>query len=681
MSTRHLPRACLLFLSFVTCAVASADLARLRSRHEAEWLARVDLDTARAHLAALCEDGSWPDIDYANTEGTNWPQLLHIERASLLAKAYRAPNSSLARDPTVRDAIGRAWEYWFTRDFTNVNWWYNEIGVPRALAPGLLLLRDELTAREREQGLRILARAKIQAESQNLVWLAEINALRGLIAGDVDLVTGAYGRIAQEISVVAPGAEGVQADMSLLQHRRCLYNHGYGASFAVDATRLAGLLAGTRFALPPERVALLESFLLDGSQWMGLGPWQDWGARGREIARVGRGLGSYMAVAAENLLALDPPPERASELRDLVARVRETPDAPALIGARHFWRGDFTAFHRPGFYASVRSFSLRLANTDFNGPENLFAHHLADGATALMTRGGEYATIFPFWNWQRIPGTTARQHPPLKPATARRENGSRAFAGAATDGRSAMVAFDFERDGLVAHKAWFLSDAGLVALGAGITDPDSRPVVTTLNQTLARSPVTSAPDATWLHHDGLLYATLDGATLKHESSTRESSWRAIHQNLSAAPIRADLFSAWIDHGNGPRDAAYAYLVAPVAETETNIDADSVATRRAEIRILANTPHVQAVAHASSRVAGAVFYEAGELDFGRFGRLAVDAPCALLLVWDESSAVTLTVADPAQSVTTLRVRLGSTRAEFTLPAGADAGASVTQSLRL
>ncbi|MCU0791378.1 MAG: polysaccharide lyase beta-sandwich domain-containing protein [Opitutaceae bacterium] len=651
------------------------DLDAVRARLEEDWLARVDIDAARTQLAALREDGAWPDLDYANREGTNWPQLIHAERATLLAKAWRAPDSPLARDPALRAAIGRAWEFWFARDFTNHNWWYNEIGVPRALAPGLLLLRDELTPREREQGLRILARAKIQAESQNLVWLAEINALRGLIAGDADLVARAYGRIAQEIRVVAPGAEGVQADMSLLQHRRCLYNHGYGASFAVDATRLARLLSGTRFALPPERIALLESFLLDGSQWMGLGPWQDWGARGREIARVGRGLGTYQAVAAETLLALAPLPARAEELRALAARVRETPDAPALVGARHFWRADFTAFHRPGFYASVRSFSSRLANTDFNGPENLFAHHLADGATALMTRGGEYAAVFPFWNWQRIPGTTSRQAPLLKPATARRENGSRAFAGAATDGRSAMVAFDFERDGLSARKAWFLSDAGLVALGAGISDPENQPVVTTLNQALLRGALTVAPDSTWLHHDGLLYATLDGTALRHESDERESSWRAIHQNLSDAPIRAELFTAWLDHGAGPRDAAYAYLIAPASTT----NADQITSRRESVRILANSSEVQAVAHAASRTAGVVFYAPGELEFGRFGRLSVDAACAVLLTWDDSGSISVTVADPAQSAAALRLRLGAARAEFILPDGQQAGASVTRVL--
>lgn len=671
---RFLALFCLLFAA--ADAARADDLAVLRARLESEWLAEVDADAARQHFASLRGDGSWPDLDYANRQGTDWPHLGHIERATLLARAYRAPSPPLTGDAALRDAIGRAWEFWFARDFTNANWWYNEIGIPRALAPGLLLLRDELTPREREQGLRILARAKIQAESQNLVWLAEINALRGLISGDADLVARAYGRIATEIRIVAPGAEGVQADFSLLQHRRCLYNHGYGASFAVDSTHLAGLLAGTRFALPPEHIALLESYLLDGSQWMGLGPWQDWGARGREIARVGRGLGTYLAVAAENLLALDPPPPRAAELRDLAARVRERPGAPALSGARHFWRADFTALQRPGFYASVRGFSDRLANTDFNGPENLYAHHLADGATALMTRGGEYAAIFPLWNWQRIPGTTARQAPPLEPGRARRERGSRPFVGGVSDGRAAFAVVDLERDGLVAKKSWLLSDAGLVALGAGIADSSVAPVATTLNQAILRGQVVAEGD-TLVWHDGLAYLALGDTRLRHTAEPRVESWRRIHKNLPATPVSGDIFTTWIDHGAAPRDATYAYLVTPAADTT----AARARVTAPGIRILANTPALQAIAEPVTGLLGAAFHSPGELDLGASGKLVTDDPCVLLLRMLPGSRAELSVADPAQTLARVRIRIGSARAEIALPSGPEAGRGVTQTLRL
>ncbi len=680
---RFLLRSVIAALFFLTATLSFAapaltgDLETLRTRLTAEWLSNVDIPAARAALAAQSPDGSWPDLDYADKHGTNWPHLQHIERSTLLARAYSQPGSALARDPAARAAIARAWEFWFTRDFINVNWWYNEIGVPASLARGLVLLREELSPRELEQGLRILARAKIQAESQNLVWLAEINALRGLLSADEALVARAYSRIAAEIRVVTPGAEGLQADFSLLQHRRCLYNHGYGASFAVDGTRLARLLSGTRFALPPGRIALLENLLLDGSQWMGLGPWQDWAARGREIARIGRGRGTYQAVAAENLLGLAPPSPRAAELRALVARVREQAGAPSLSGARHFWRADFTVLQRPGFYASVRTFSSRLANTDFNGPENLLGHHLADGATTLMSYGGEYASIFPLWNWQRIPGVTARQSPPLVPGRPRRENGSRAFAGGVSDGRVAFAAFDFERDGLSARKAWFLTDAGLLALGAGISDPEPDPVATTLNQCLLRGAVVAGNDAgtAWLWHDGLAYLSLDGATLHHEAGPRTSSWRVIHQNLPATPVTGELFTAWLDHGCAPRDASYAYLVAPAA--------DAAATRAlvnaSRVRIVANTPALQAAASPAEGLLGAAFYAPGELDLGASGLLAVDQPCLVLLRRLADSATELGVADPTAKLARVTVRLGSARAEFTLPAGPDAGRSVTRIL--
>ena len=66
----------------------------------------------------------------------------------------------------------------------------------------------------------------------------------------------------------------------------------------------------------------------------------------------------------------------AADLRAVAGQ----PQAPPLVGNRHFWRADFMAHHRPGYYASARMHSKRIASTD--GPANsegLLSHHLADG--------------------------------------------------------------------------------------------------------------------------------------------------------------------------------------------------------------------------------------------------------------------------------------------------------------
>lgn len=656
-------RAALLLLLTAVAVCAADDLDTVRQRLAAEWPAP-EAAEIRQLLERQSKDGSWSDIDYNEPATTTWPSLRHMERTRDLALAWAGPDAELHRDPGLREAVGRAWEFWFQRDPVNENWWHNEIGVPRALAPALLVMKDELTPREKEQGLRILERSEIKGESQNLVWLAEINALRGLIADDPDLVQRAYGRIAQEIRTVP--SEGLQADMSLLQHRGCLYNHGYGASFAVDGTRLARLLDGTRISLPKDKTDLLAAYLLDGSQWMAFGPHADFGARGREVARPGGGPAtkSYLQVAAENLLALDKPP-RAEELRALVSRAGSAPDAPPLEGARHFWRADFTVAQSPGFYTSVRMFSDRIANTDFNGPENLLGHHLADGVTTLMTHGGEYRGIFPFWDWQKLPGITARQEPPLKPGAPRRDKGSRCFVGGVSDGTAAFSAFDFERDGLVAKKAWLLFPGGLLALGSGITDDTGVPVVTTVNQCLKQGPVEA--DGQTVRHDGLRYTALETTKLAHTGGSREGSWRRIHAQESDAAVAGDIFTLTIDHGASPREATYAYFV----QTD---GADTAAPT-----ILANTPELQAAE--TDDLAGAAFYQPGRVKTARFGTLSAAQPCLVLMRRQDSGEAALSVTDPTGKLEEVEIAAGLKRMTVKLPRGDAAGATVTRTIKL
>lgn len=655
-----------LALAFLLVAVgvrAADDLETVRQRLGAEWPAP-DAEEVRKLLDTQGGDGSWPDIDYNNRATTTWPSLRHMERTRDLALVWTDSDSALHRDRRVRAAVGRAWEFWFRRDPVNENWWHNEIGVPRALAPALLVMKEELTPREKEQGLRILERSQIKGESQNLMWLAEINALRGLIADDPDLVQRACARIAQEIRTVP--SEGLQADMSLLQHRGCLYNHGYGASFAVDGTRLARLLDGTRFAFPPEKTNLLAAYVLDGSQWMALGPHADFGARGREIARPGGGPAkkSYLQVSAENLLALQRPP-RPEELRALVARVAAEPDAPPLYGAKHFWRSDYSVAQGQGFYASVRMYSDRIANTDFNGPENLLGHHLADGVTTLMTHGGEYRGIFPLWDWQRLPGVTARQKPPLKPGAPRRDHGSRDFVGGVSDGTAVFSAFDFERDGLVAKKAWLLFPGGLLALGAGITDETGTPVVTTVNQ--CRQEGAFEADAQSARHDGLRYTAIDGTKFRHTTDSRKGSWRRIHAQESAAAVAGDIFTLAIEHGTSPRSAAYAYFIQP--------DSSQGPTPK----ILVNTPEVQA--GENENLAGAAFYQPGRVKTVQFGTIAAAQPCLVLLRREKDGETTLSVADPTGKLEQAEISIGAQKISFRLPRRDQAGATVTRTIKL
>jgi chondroitin AC lyase len=695
-----------------TASPAAADTAAVGKENPPETLVELNLIKARilAPLAepidaaavgrlidSLGEDGSWPEVDYGDQRRSAWTTSGHLSNVLLLARAYRSPHSKLAANDKLQGALGRSLDYWLRHDFQNSNWWWNQIGVPRTLAPILLLIDDELTGSQRSKGLEILRRARIGMTGQNLVWVTEITALRGILEQDRELVAAAYRRIAEEIRVGA--GEGIQPDFSFHQHGPCLYSHGYGAAFAVDCSRIATQVAGTSLAFPPEKIAILSRMLLDGSQWMARGAASDFGAEGREITRKGQNV-RYLATAAENMLQL--PSGREAEFRALQARASDRP-APPLEGNRHFWCSDIMTHHRPNYYTSARMFSNRIANTDDPcNSEGLKSHHVADGCNLVLRAGNEYRDVFPVWDWQKVPGATVEQKPQLIGSP--RSQGERSFVGGVSDGGYGMAALDLARDALAARKSWFFFDQEVVCLGAGITCGSNNPVLTTLNQCNLQGDVLIQEPAgdrklepgdhalehpAWLWHDRLAYVFLQPAAVRLQNGSQSGSWWEINHQYAKQELARKIFTAWIDHGAGPKDASYAYLVVP------DVDPASVEpyASRPPVRILANRAAFQAVWHETLRIAAAAFYQPGALEIHPGLEIAVTEPCLTLLhespgklvVWmsnpeNKQATVVMEVtgAWAGEGVEILNDRQRS-RVAFPLPGGAAAGSSLSRTL--
>lgn len=639
-------------------------------------------------------DGSWPDVDYANQDTTHWKPIEHLRNCLVMAQAYAGPKSSLKADAGLRSGLNRGLNYWLKHDFRRP-WWFDSIGITSVLGNAMLLFEDELTERQLADGAKILSRATLSATGQNLVWMSSITAVRGILQRDPDLVSKAYAHIASEIRISK--GEGIQQDFSFHQHGPCLYNHGYGAGFASDCSRLAGLVADTAFAFSQEKIDILSSYVLEGSQWLARGSTPEYGAKGREITREGASAG-YLARVARNMRRL--PTGRDAEFRDLAARASDR-KAPPLVGNRHFWCSDIMVHHRPGFMASARMHSVRIANTDgLSGcDEGQQSHHLSDGCNYLYRTGREYVDIFPVWDWRKVPGTTVEQLP--EEMGEPRRTGTTAFVGGVTDGACGLAAFDFERDGLVARKAWFFFGDQYVCLGAGIGSSSGHPVATTVNQCHLAGRTAFLSDGkretldrgarrlggpTWVHHDRVGYIFPEAADLHLSCQNQTGSWWRISTQRSDRQVRHPVFKLWIDHGTSPSDAGYAYVVAPgVSATEARRLAGSL-----PVTVLANDADLQAVRQGRLGVTGIAFYRPGETEFARGLSLGVDRAC-LVLVQKRGGRFTASVSNPRNrklKVTlTVGLRLsgpkarqlksGQTRLTFDLPGGMDAGKSVTQ----
>lgn len=653
----------------------------VRDRMLAPYQAPPPAERVRQLRATLKKDGSWPDVNYSGTSTTAWEPAEHLRRLLTLTQAWFAPTSAAHGNAELASEISRALDCWLCKDPRRW-WWWDCIGAPGTLSLILLMLDEHLTECQQKKGIEILERAQLSHTGQNLVWQAEITARRAALQRDADLLRRAFDLIVSEIRISS--GDGIQADFSFHQHGHCLYNHGYGAGFAQDNARLAALTAGTPFAYPPEKIALLSAYILDGSQWLAFGNHSDFGAEGREITRPGQSA-LYLGEAAQDMLNVAT--GRENEFRALAARIAGEQAQP-LVGNKHFARSDIMVHHRPGWYMSARMYSERTLNTDgLSGcDEGLLGHYLAEGATCLMSHGNEYLDIFPVWDWQRVPGTTVElaPHQPGEPS----RKGESAFAGGASDGTVGVAAFHLKRDSLRARKAWFFFSNAAVCLGTGIHGETDYPVVTTLNQCRLRGPVTVGRDGTevevpdegehtldarWIWHDGIGYL-FDKVTPVHLSNAScTGNWKRISAQRSSDPVTDKVFMLGLAHGVRPGGAAYAYAVLPGTEVQTVPGF----VREPPFKIAANSMKVQAVYHPGDAAFGLVFHEAGPWEWQKW-RVVVDRPC-VLVIRREQAGWRLAVADPAAGSDTMRVELtrpdGRTQGmNVKLPEGQNGGAS-------
>jgi chondroitin AC lyase len=348
--------------------------------------------------------------------------------------------------------------------------------------------------------------------------------------------------------------------------------------------------------------------------------------------------------------------------------------------------------------------STRVAGTESINGENLRGQHLSDGATYVYRRGDEYEDIFPVWDWHRLPGVTTYAEGPMTWFDRKREGSH--FVGEVSDGRYGAAAMELRRDGLTARKAWFFLDDGFVCLGAGLHADQDRAVETTLNQCLLNGEVrvaaggqttTLAPGTRqhldhprWMYHDGIGYLFLQPAEATVSNQEQSGSWKSVIATEPGDPVTRRVFSLSIEHSRQPRDASYAYMILPGTDPE-RLAADA---RRPEVRIMSNTPALQAVRNEVLKLTQAVFYQPGQVDLGDGRTAAVDRPC-LLMGERSGDVLKLSVADPTQQLDRVQIELsghftgegcrydpscGKSIVTFALPAGGDAGKSVVRSLR-
>lgn len=672
-------------VSFNIYGQTASDIETLQTRLFGDYLKGSSTSSA-SFLSSQLADGSWSDVDYADQGATTWKPSTHLDRLLKMSVAYNKTGDANYHSIAMFNGISNGITYWVNAKPTSTNSWQNGQGKQLYIGKFLILMRDYLSASIRTSiSPELNDISQITGETgQNLIWKSVSTVQRGIIEKNSNWVRIGMDSIKGQLKVFS--AEGIQADNSFHQHGAQLYSGGYGRVFIGDVSYWVYLTRDLGFGFSTEAKQLLGKLYLDGSRWMIRGSMFDYGAQGREISR------SSTSTAASSLISSGDYikqilPDRASECEALKMHIQGTGPDP-LSGNKHFWRSDFMAHHRAGYYTSVKMCSNRTKGTEFGNGENSKGSWLPFGLTYIARTGKEYDNIFPTWDWTGLPGVTSPNVTfPL--TTWGMVNQSTTFVGGASDGTYGAAAMDFDKLSTKAKKAYFYFDKEFVCLGTAISSTNSNPIFTTINQCLKSGDMavngtaytseaqTFTSNKVRVHHDNIGYLLLNNGSGTVSLASRSGSWYDINTSQSSTSITKDVFTMRIAHGTQPSNGSYAYAVVP-GITRSNFETYAATP---PVSIVSNTSSIQAVYNAQLGVYQAVFYAAGTVNFGTALTIDVDKPC-IVVARNMGSSTKLTVSNPLATAITVKcgLKVGSaSRVEtsFDLPGGQLGGESVSK----
>ncbi|MFE6157574.1 polysaccharide lyase 8 family protein [Streptomyces sp. NPDC056486] len=493
--------------------------------------------------------GWWRDLDRSAGRSALWADLSPVKdpgnfgqsytRLRTIATAWATPGTSLSESAEAADALLDALRFLHAGAYNtglpeSGNWWFWEIGAPRALMDTCVLLREKIPAADLTKYVSTVAKfcpdpdrrtnAPTLAETgANRADKAVIVALRGLVAKDAatlalarDGLSDVRDKGRNSLFTYVTSGDGFYEDGSFVQHGSVAYTGTYGSVLLGSAGQLIALLADSEWAVTDPKTSVLyeavdrtfSPVVFDGLMMDAL--------RGRATSREKAPDHKDGAAALTNILQLadGAPAAYAERWRALakgwIRRNKTHPylslvGVPALARAKtvlddsavpvtdrltgHFAFADMdrVVHRRPGWALTLSLSSKRIAAYEAGNGENLHGWYTGDGMAYLYDGDdlgqfgdGFWATVDPY----RLPGTTVdtrtRADIGSGGGTGTYLPKNAVAGGAVLDGTYGAAAMELMADGstLRARKAWFFLDNAVVALGADITASDGRTVET-----------------------------------------------------------------------------------------------------------------------------------------------------------------------------------------------------------
>jgi chondroitin AC lyase len=678
-----------LFCLTMNVAYGQDDLQIVESRITRYLKEDVNVDAlnrdVQSNLAAMQLDGHWSTVDYASKAETNWSPLTHLNRMKQFALALALNGEKQTSGQKLVSQTRSGLRYWLKADPKSINWFQNDIASPTAIGEILMLLKDSKVLPSSLQDSLIH-----QMKQGNVVKVVGANKLdiaihmmyRACLTKDKPLMDSAINQAFLPVSLAR--RQGLQYDYSYLQHGPQLQIASYGQVFLIGEYKVASWLLGTNYALAPEKLRILDHYLIHTYLKTIRGRYIDFNTEGRGISRndILDKMNITTRDGKHSLLgfAKEVNPGNASILDAAEQRILQKQDASYQVKPAHtyFYKADYTIHNRPAYSFNVRAVSKRTFRTESGNQENLIGKFLPDGATNIQRSGTEYVNIMPIWEWDKIPGITSRDYAADQKNTIDwGERGVGEFTGGTSDGLYGTTVYQLNYNEVTAKKAWFFFDDEVVCLGTDINSLAKESITTTVNQAWLKGPVKVFEDGMKrIWHDSTAYYFPNQGSIKLSTAQQKGSWYLINANRSKSTVAGKVFKLWFDHGKDPVQQSYAYVVRPgISEDQLQVHPNP------DAKILMNTAALQAVENEALQMLQVVFYEPGTLT-GKDYSISADQPCVILVKDIRTKNPILYLSDPAQKLTDVHLTFSSKLlgdmepVSISLPQGDHKGATQT-----
>lgn len=346
-------------------------------------------------LSKCNSDGTFTSVPYPAsypTDFTGEPRT-HLTEMYLMALSYNTEGNQY-KSQELLDAFIKAWNWWFTTNPIDSNWWYRSIGYPNSLYPSFVLMGEDLKSHQPEAfntmknyllaewTPQFYAESLANPNGANTSDVAYYTFATAVIAG-VDSITEQTTEVLTSLIVIQTDAKtpGIQPDYSFTQHTgagRQLYLGNYGKEYIGGIIKFLAITDDTFFEIPADKMTVFENLFLEGVSWVAYRNIFDHHQHGRRVIPTDGYLKCQTSLYT--LLKLNTPQKtKLQELYNWMSRSDEENAQNIQQGNRMFWRHDYMVHKGKNYFTSSRMSSTRVLCSESMNGEGLNNYYTGSG--------------------------------------------------------------------------------------------------------------------------------------------------------------------------------------------------------------------------------------------------------------------------------------------------------------